>query len=97
MTSTSSEAHSSDSKESSNHEEKEDLSKSHSTVKFGSFEVIEFNTEDSDEHFAIIKEEISKLSEKKPKKSILKESMSASVFKDKEPKADKNIDCEHKE
>lgn len=53
------------------------------SVKFGNFEVIEIATEDSDEHFALIKQEINKLSDKKPKKSILKDPMSASVFKDK--------------
>lgn len=49
-------------------------------VKFGSFEVIEVGMEESDERDALIKEEINKLSEKKPKKSILKESMSSSAF-----------------
>ena len=60
--------------------------KEKASVKFGSFEVIDITTEDSDQHFAIIKEQLSKLSDKKPKKSILKESMSATYFKQtKEP------------
>ena len=37
-------------------------------VSFGSFQVIEMATEDSDEHFAVIKNEINKLSQMKPKK-----------------------------
>ena len=37
----------------------------------------------------MLKEEITKLSDKKPKKSILKESMSASVFKEKKAQTPK--------
>lgn len=43
-------------------------------VTFGSSEVIEMTSEHSDEYFAHIKGEVNKLSEIKPKKSILKAS-----------------------
>lgn len=41
-------------------------------VTFGASEVIEMTSDHSDEYFAHIKNEINKLSEAKPKKSILK-------------------------
>ncbi len=39
---------------------------------FGTSEIIEITSDQSDEYFAHIKQEIHKLNEQKPKKSILK-------------------------
>jgi proline dehydrogenase len=41
-------------------------------VTFGTSEIIEITSDQSDEYFAHIKQEINKLNEQKPKKSILK-------------------------